>query len=100
MALATGATPAAGSIDKLIGPAETEGDVVADGANTATTFKTDLSSATNDQWKDALLLFLDGALAGQVKKISAYNGTTKFVTLSSAFTAAPSAGDTFRLVNR
>jgi len=76
------------------------GAVVADGSNAAGTFKTDLSSATADFWKDALLRFTSGSLAGQVKKITAYNGTTKFVTLNSAFTAAPSTGDRFVLVNR
>jgi len=81
-------------------PALPTGAVVADGANTASTFETDLSSSVNDFWTDALLLFTSGSLAGQVKKITDYNGTTKFVTVGSAFTAAPSAADTFVLVNR
>lgn len=75
------------------------GVVVADGSNTATTFKTDLTQTTNDHWKDALLVFITGSLVGQVKKITAYNGTTKFVTFTSGFTAAPSASDRFLLVN-
>jgi hypothetical protein len=74
--------------------------VAADGGNTSSTFKTNRSESTNDFWKDALLLFTSGSLAGQVKKVSAYNGTTKFVTLASAFTAAPSTSDAFVLVNR
>jgi hypothetical protein len=100
MTLAPAGSPAAGSLDDLVGPIQTSGAVVSDAGNTATTFKTNLVSSTNDHWKDALLVFLTGALAGQVKKVSAYNGTTKFVTLSSAFTSAPAATDTFRLVNR
>jgi hypothetical protein len=76
-----------------------QANVVADGSNTATTFETDLTEATNDHWKDALLVFVTGSLAGQVKKITAYNGTTKFVTFTSGFTAAPSGGDKFILVN-
>lgn len=75
------------------------GSVDTDGGNTSSTFKTDLTESTTDYWKDALLLFTSGSLAGQVKKVSAYNGSTKFVTLSSAFTAAPSSGDRFVLVN-
>jgi len=73
--------------------------VVADGGNTATTFKTDLTESTTDYWKDALLLFVTGDLINQVKKVSGYNGSTKFVTLASAFTAAPAASDVFVLVN-
>ena len=74
------------------------GAVVADGSNTATTFKTDLSSAVTDAHKDALLKFISGTLIDQVKKISAYNGSTKFVTLSSAFTGIPSASDMFVVI--
>jgi hypothetical protein len=75
------------------------GAVVSDAGNSATSFKTDLSEATNDYWKDTLLLFTSGALAGQVKKVSSYNGTTKVITVASAFTGTPAAGDTFLLIN-
>lgn len=73
--------------------------VVTDGGNTATTFKTDLTEAVTDYWKDALILFTSGALNGQVKKITTYNGTTKFVTVNAAFTGTPSGSDRFVLVN-
>ncbi|APU88905.1 hypothetical protein Rctr197k_089 [Virus Rctr197k] len=73
--------------------------VVANGGNTASTFETSLTEATNDYWKDALILFTTGGLSGQVKKISAYDGTTKFVTTTAAFTAAPAGGDRFVLIN-
>lgn len=76
------------------------GSVVSNGSNSATTFKTDRTEGTNDYWKDALLLFTSGSLVGQVKKITAYDGTTKFVTFSAGFTGAPGAADTFQLVNR
>lgn len=75
------------------------GTCLTNGSNTSSTFLTDLTDSTNDVWKDNLLLFTTGTLAGQVKKISAYNGTTKFVTLATAFTSAPSNGDRFVLVN-
>ncbi len=75
------------------------GLVVADGGNTASTFKTDKPEASNDYWKDALLLFVSGALKGQVKKVSAFNATSDFITVSTAFTAAPTAGDRFLLIN-
>lgn len=75
------------------------GTVVTNGSNTATSFCTDLSSSTTDFWKDCLLVFTTGTLAGQVKKISGYNGSTKFVTLASAYTGTPSNTDRFILVN-
>jgi len=74
------------------------GAIVADGGNTDTTFKTDLTEATNDYHKDALILFTSGSLINQVKKILSYTGATKFVTAASAFTVAPSAADTFILL--
>ena len=63
-----------------------------------TSFTTDLTEATNDHWKDAYCLFTNGTLAGQMKKITGYNGTTKALT-TNAFTGAPSTGDDFILVN-
>lgn len=75
------------------------GSVVSNAGNTAQTFKTDRTEAAGDFWKDSLLLFTTGSLAGQVKRITAYDGSTKFVTLSGALAAAPSAADRFVLVN-
>lgn len=75
------------------------GTVVADGGNTASTFKTNLVETATDYWKDALILFTTGTLQGQVRKVVTYNGTTAFVTLSSALTTTPTAGDRFVLVN-
>jgi len=75
------------------------GAVIASPSPTSTVFGTDRTEATTDYWKDALIMFTSGALAGQVKKVSAYDGTTKAVTVSSAFTAAPASTDRFILVN-
>jgi hypothetical protein len=85
---------------RLVSLALTTGSVATDGSNSATSFKTDLSSSTNDFWKDALLLITSGALAGQVKKITAYNGTTKFITVEGGFTATPADAVTFTVINR
>jgi hypothetical protein len=72
------------------------------GTLTTSTFTTDRTEATTDYWKDALVLFLTGNLAGQVKEVGAYNGTTKMFTLTSGlvFTAAPANGDVFEIINR
>jgi hypothetical protein len=82
------------------GPALPSGSVTPDGGNSATAFETDRTETADDFWKDALLLITSGALIGQVKKVSAYNGTTKIITVSSAFTGTPADGVTFLLVNR
>lgn len=76
------------------------GKIVADGSNTALTFKTDLTEATNDYWKDLLIVFTSGSLVDQVKRIATYNGTSKFITVYSGFTGTPSGDDRFILVNR
>ena len=76
-----------------------EAGVVSDAGNTATTFKTDLTESGTDYWKDCFITFITGTLAGQTKKVSAYNGTTNFVTVS-AFTAAPAAGARFIIINK
>ena len=73
--------------------------VVADGGNTASTFRTSRTSATDDDAKDCLITFVTGALVGQVKKCSAYDGTSKFVTVASVFTITPSDGDRFVVIN-
>lgn len=67
-------------------------------ANAFTTSRTD----ANDFWKDALVLFHTGALAGQVKKIGAFANTGGLITLATglAFTAAPANGDVFQILNR
>jgi hypothetical protein len=83
--------------DTIVWPA---GAVATDGGNSATSFKTNLTEAVNDYWKDAFIRFTSGSLVEQVKKISAYNGTTKFVTVLSGFTAIPSASDAFDIINK
>lgn len=70
----------------------------ASGSNTASTFLTDLTSAVTDFWKDSYFTFLTGALAGQTKKITGYNGSTKFLT-TAAFTSAPATSDTGLIIN-
>lgn len=75
------------------------GTVSADAGNTAVTFKTSLTEATNDHYKDCLVKFTSGVLKEQVKRVRAYDGTTKFLTMAGGFTSAPSAADAFEIVN-
>jgi hypothetical protein len=87
--------------DAIVGPRVT---VVADGGNTATAFKIDLTAMPADGPKDAWLSFdlttTTAALRGQVKRVSAFNTTTDVITMAGAFTQAPVAGDTARLATR
>lgn len=80
--------------------AEITGTVVANGGNTASSFKTDLTSLDPDHWKDALVRFTSGAgMAGQVKKIVAFDDITGVVQVLNGFTRTPPAGATFLVVN-
>lgn len=80
-------------------PARPIGTVVA-GTNSATTFCSSRTEATNDFWKDCFVRFLTGGLSGQVRKVTGYNGSTFYLSFSSpGFTAIPSNGDIFELVN-
>lgn len=73
--------------------------VVTDGANSATTFKTNRTEATNDFWKDCYAKATTGALLNQVRRVTGYNGTTKFITCD-AFTSTPATGVIFEIVNQ
>lgn len=86
----------------LPGLALTEAAVATDAGNSATAFKTTLTESDDDYWKDALILLTSGACAKQIKKVGAYNGTTKVITLATGdtFTATPADGVTFTLINR
>jgi len=75
------------------------GAIVADAGNTALTFKTNLTIATDNARKNLLCLFTTGALADQLQKVTGYDGTTKFLTFTSPFTAAPADTDRFVLIN-
>lgn len=77
------------------------GAVVFDAGNSVTSFKTNLIQVTADYWKNAFLVFTSGALIEQVQKVSAFDGTTKFITVPGiGYTGTPAAGDTFYLVNK
>lgn len=72
--------------------------LVDDASATATEFDTDLDEASDDHYNDMLVLFTSGVLSGQSRPVSDYNGTSRTITVSPAFTEAPGNGDAFRLV--
>ena len=73
--------------------------VVDDAANSPSTFKTNLTESANDFHKGAGWRFESGTNAAQVREITGYNGTTKFVTFTEPFAVEPTAGDTGTIVN-
>jgi len=76
-----------------------QGAVVTDGSNTSSTFKTDLAGG-DDYVNRSYLLFTGGSLEGEQSKVSDFVNSTDFITVVDAFTAAPSAGDPFVIINR
>jgi hypothetical protein len=74
------------------------GTVVANGGNTTSTFQTSFSSSTTDFYKDAMLVFTTGNQTFAPRKITAYNGTTFFVTVNDPLPIVPSASDQFLLI--
>ena len=72
------------------------------GTLTLSTFTTDRSETVNDYFKDCLVLFLTGNLAGQVKKVGAYAGSNKMFTLATGlvWTSVPGNGDVGEVINR
>jgi putative flippase GtrA len=76
------------------------GAVVAYAGNSSITFKTDLASAVNDYCIGSFLKFTSGTLINQVRKISLYNGLSKIVLLTSAYSTTPTATDTFIIINQ
>lgn len=70
------------------------------GFPSSTVFTTNLSSGANDYYNGAYCLFTSGGLIGQARKISAYAGATKQITVGAAYTMAPGVGDAFVILGR
>lgn len=67
------------------------------GTLSTTQMTTNLTETTTDHYKDRSVVWRTGALAGQAKAITAYNGATKMLTFQAA-TEAPAAADEFDIV--
>jgi hypothetical protein len=72
---------------------------VIDASATTTTFVTGLTSSVDNFYNDSMLVFTDGALAGQVRAIYDYIGATKTIVLEEALTSAPVNGVAFAVVS-
>lgn len=83
---------------RLRGLGDTVSSTVNDAGASTTVFITNLTETTNDHYADQVVRFTDGNLAGQVKPILSYNGTSKTITLDEALTEAPGDGDAFDII--
>ncbi|MBI5071788.1 SH3 domain-containing protein [Candidatus Falkowbacteria bacterium] len=88
------------NVDILIGAFIVTQSTVNDASPSVTSFITSLTNSTDDFYKNSVLTFTSGALNGQVRRISAYNGTTKSITLDPALTSAPANGDAFTIAKQ
>lgn len=70
---------------------------VNDTAATTTSFIINSSVTATDHYKGRIIVFTSGVLANQATDITAYNGTTKAVTVT-ALTSAPANGVSFVIV--
>ena len=68
---------------------------VNDGSPGASTFITNLTETTDDFYVDQTIIFTGGALEGQARIITGYNGTTKAITVEEPFSFAPANTDDF-----
>jgi len=71
--------------------------VAADGSNSTTQFKTDLSEVTDDHYNGRIVIFTSGNLQNQATDITDYDGTNKIITVT-AMTEIPAASNTFVIV--
>lgn len=72
---------------------------VASGTNGATTFSTNLGTPIANAYKNCWLCFLSGTLTGQSQPIAS-NDASGNITMSTAFTGAPSNTDRFIIISR
>jgi hypothetical protein len=92
----------AGSFGKLLNTIRkanlaVEGEVTNAITPTTLTFSSNIS-ATTSAYAHAVLLFVDGPLAGENSPIISYNNTNGVFVLEEPLTAAPSSGDEFVVI--
>lgn len=68
------------------------------GTPTASVLPTDLTSTEDDAYLGRILIMTSGNADQQVQYVTAYDGTTKVLTLAAPLATAPAAADTFVIV--
>jgi hypothetical protein len=74
------------------------GEFTLTGTPTSTVLRISGGSAVNDYYNDLQLLITSGALLGQARPISDYDGGTGDITIDEAFTSAPASGVTVAIL--
>jgi hypothetical protein len=74
------------------------GEFTLTGTPTSTVLRISGGSAVNDYYNDLQLLITSGALVGQARPISDYDGGTGDITVDEAFTSAPASGVTVAIL--
>jgi hypothetical protein len=74
------------------------GEFTLTGTPTSTVLRISGGSAVNDYYNDLQLLITSGALIGQARPISDYDGGTGDITVDEAFTSAPASGVTVAIL--
>jgi hypothetical protein len=85
---------------RMLNKTITVGIVQADGGNSVTQFKTNLTEASNEHWKESFVQLTSGTLDGAIRKVDSYNGTTKIITVTPAWPSTPANAVTFAILNR
>ena len=86
------------NLDVLLGAFIVSQSSINDTSPSLTSFTTALTNSTDNFYKNSVITFTSGALKGQSRRVSGYNGTTKIITLDPALTSTPSDGDQFTIV--
>ncbi len=73
------------------------GTIELDADNSGSAFKTDLSSSFDDGLKDCVIVFTSGILKDQARRVTAYEGSTRIISVNGPFVPPPVAGDRFTL---
>jgi hypothetical protein len=73
---------------------------VNDGSPATTDFDSTLTGFGDDFFNGAFIVFTDGTLKGQSRKISDYTSTSGNIVLATATTTAPANGDPFIILGR
>lgn len=72
----------------------------ASASSTVSSFGTNLTSAVDDLYNNALITFTSGANAGIARRIEDYDGTTKVLTVEPDLPSAPADGDSFTILKQ
>lgn len=70
-----------------------------EGTPSSTVLQTDLAELTDDHYNNMIFMMTSGDEAGESRRISDYTGATGTVTLDTALSGAPTAAETFVIIN-